>query len=215
MNVYRAAIKFLFEVTLGKSRVRPKLPTVLSETEVASLIAAVRSLKSRALIMLMYGAGLRVTEACSLRIADIDSARGLIRVTGKGGRGRHVMLSSRLLACLRKYWRAYRPPEDGYLFASRAGDAKHHDRKRVAKMLVAVGKRAGLRKHVHAHCLRHAFATHLLDQGTDLRTMQMLLGHSSIQTTARYLHLSTRHLAHTTSPLDRVEMPGAGEKAGA
>ena len=96
MNVYRAAIKFLFEVTLarpnvvaklGKSRVRAKLPTVLSETEVASLIAAVRSLKSRALIMLMYGAGLRVTEACSLRIADIDSARGLIRVTGKGGRG--------------------------------------------------------------------------------------------------------------------------------
>ena len=222
INVYRGAIKFLFEVTLsrpnvvaklGRSKVRAKLPTVLSEAEVTSLFAAVRSLKARALIMLMYGAGLRVTEACALKIADIDSSRGLIRVTGKGGKSRHVMLSSRLLTCLRDYWRAYKPPKDGYLFVGAAGDANvHHHPRSVAHMLLAVGKRAGLRKHIHPHCLRHTFATHLLEHGTDLRTLQMLLGHSSIQTTARYLHLSTRHLAQTASPLDRVEMPSEGGK---
>lgn len=217
VNVYLGAIKFLFEVTLcrpnvvanlAKVKVRTRPPMVLSEAEVASLLGAAKGLRARALIMLMYGAGLRVSEACALKVADIDSARGLLRVTGKGGKTRHVMLSPRLLACLRAYWKIHRPTPDGHLFAGRKGALnQHHHRRSATKMLFAVAQRAGLSKRVHPHCLRHTFATHLLEQGTDLRTLQLLLGHSSIQTTARYLHVSTRHLASTASPLDKLRLP--------
>ena len=177
------------------------VPVILSGGEVERILQAARSLKARALIMLMYGAGLRVSEACSLRMSDIDSERGVIHIgESKGSKSRYVMLSESLLQCLREYWRSFRP-KGVYLFPGRYG-RPFISRDSVADMAKKVCSQAGITKHISPHSFRHAFATHSLEIGTDVRTVQVLLGHSSIRTTAAYLHLSRRHLAGTASPLD-------------
>jgi integrase/recombinase XerD len=210
-KMHVAAIKFLYGVTLGRPeaavgvpwpKVPVKLPDILDGSEVERLLEAVESIQHRAIVMTAYAAGLRISEACTLRVTDIDSKRGVIHVRdGKRGRDRFVMLSPRLLGCLREYWRAVRPqgPE---LFPGGAAGSVVAPRTVRAALRKAVAK-AGIRKRVTPHVLRHCFATHLLEGGTDLRVIQVLLGHGSIRTTARYTQVSTRHIARTKSPLDR------------
>ena len=178
------------------------LMAVLSAEEVERLLEATESPKYRAIFMAAYGAGMRIGEVRRLRIDDIDSARGLIRVRdGKTGE-RYVPLGPRLLEALREYWRAYRPqgPE---LFPGR-GKTGVLTRTAVHKVLRQVAKKAGIEKHVTPHTFRHCFATHLLDTGTDLHTVQVLLGHASLESTAKYLHRSRQRLGRVQSPLDRL-----------
>jgi site-specific recombinase XerD len=214
-NSYRqcyAALKFLYEVTLGRSfevasiprhRGTPRLPIVLSGTEVERLLGAFHSPKHRTISMVMYAGGLRVSEACSLQVADIDSKRMLIHVReGKGGHQRCVMLSTRLLSALRTYWRQGRPLE--FLFPGKSG---HLGPEAVRTAVRRAAADAGLRKRVSPHVLRHSFATHLLETGTDLRVVQALLGHRHLQMTARYTKISTRHLQRIRSPLDLLGRP--------
>jgi site-specific recombinase XerD len=213
LGVYVAALHFLYGVTLDRPdvvrriayprRVTERLPEILSPGEVTALLAAVRSLKHRAMVMVAYGAGLRVSELCALTAADIDSARMLIHVrAGKGDKDRYVMLSARLLATLRAYWRQ-RPPRGDYLFPSpRPGQPL--SRKAIWHMLRRAAGRARLRKRVTPHVLRHSFATHLLEAGTDIRVIQVLLGHRSLRTTARYALVSRAHVGTVRSPLDTL-----------
>jgi len=212
LRMYLGAIAFLYATTLGRPEVvaripwprdgRRKLPDILSLAEVERLLGAIDTIKHRAIITTAYGAGLRITEACSLQVGDLDSGRGLIHVRdGKRGRDRYVMLADTLLAALREYWKVVRPtgpylfPGHGRDFISpgAVGDALH---KAVAA--------AAITKHVTPHTLRHAFATHLLEAGESIRVIQALLGHSSIRTTARYTHVSAAHVGRTKSPLDRL-----------
>lgn len=207
------AIRFLYAFTLGLPEVvagiiwprqTHKLPDILAPEEVEAVLAHVEPLGHRAIVMAAYGAGLRITEACRLAIGDIDAKRGLIHVRdGKRGRDRYVMLPGRLLAVLREYWRQARPRgqqlfpgtgKTGVITPDAVGEALH---KAVRK--------AGLAKRVTPHALRHAFATHLLETGSDIRIIQVLLGHASIRTTARYAQVSAKLIAQTTSPLDRLQ----------
>jgi site-specific recombinase XerD len=220
-NVNLAAIRCLLASTLGdKSRgvtvgipnaKRPRrCPEILSGSEVARLLDATESPKYRAIFMLAYGAGLRVSEITSLRACDIDSERMLIHVPeGKTG-PRHVMLSPRVLAALRIYWKDARPkgPE---LFPGgrRQNPGTRLTRESINKVLAQVGRKAGIKKHVHPHMLRHCFATHMLEAGADVRSVQVLLGHACLQSTTTYLHLSRAHLRATPSPIDLL-----GTKAG-
>jgi site-specific recombinase XerD len=213
--VYVAALQFLYRVTLDRPavvqrlayprRVGQRLPQILSPTEIAQLLAAVRSLKHRAMVMVLYGAGLRVSEMCALVPTDIDSQRMLIRVrAGKGDKDRYVMLSPRLLTTLRAYWRQ-RPPRGPYLFPSpRPGHPL--SRKAVWHVLRRAARRARLRKPVTPHGLRHCFATHLLEAGTDIRVIQVMLGHRSLRTTARYVLVSRHHVGTVESPLDALPL---------
>jgi integrase/recombinase XerD len=208
-----AALRFLYVKTLGRPFMAGKiayprrpnhLPTVLSQEEVARLLDATRSLKDRALVMTMYGAGLRVSEACRLTAADIDSHRNVIHVRqAKGKKDRDVMLSPVLLETLRVYWRNRQPRR--WLFPGTRPD-KPITTKAVFLMIQKTGARAKISKTVSPHVLRHSFATHLLESGTDLRSIQMLLGHSDVRTTIVYLHLSQRHIRNIASPLD--SLPG-------
>lgn len=214
-GVYVSALKFLFEVTLERPEVvasipaprRPRvLPDILSHEEVARFFEHVHSMRQRALLMTAYGAGLRVSEACNLRVEDIDSSRMVIHVRGgKGAKDRFVMLSPRLLETLRLYWKTRRPPRP-FLFPGRTGD-KPITRGAVHKAVRAACLAAGITKHVSPHKLRHAFATHLLEAGTNLRVIQALLGHASINSTARYASLAKLHAQHVTSPLDLLPNP--------
>lgn len=209
-KIYVAALKFLYTVTLDRPEVvRPffmpkipeKLPEILSGKEVEALFRAVRDVKYRAVLMTSYGAGLRISEACSLRIEDIDSKRMLIRVhDGKGGRQRYTILGERLLVVLRTYYKHQRPAGP-YLFP---GGSKNSpiSKDSVREVLRKAVKKAGITKRVTPHVLRHSFATHLLESGTDIRVIQVLLGHRSIRTTTQYAQVSTRHIARTQSPLD-------------
>ena len=215
-KMFVAAIKFLYGVTLGRPEVAvrvpwPKvgrtLPDILSLDEVQRLLGAIDSLKHRVILMAAYGAGLRIGEACGLQVSDIDSARGLIHVRqGKGKRDRYVMLSARLLAALRAYWKAARPTGT-LLFPGQKADTCISAEAVRDALRVAVDK-AKITKHVTPHILRHSFATHLLEGGTDIRTIQVLLGHGSIRTTTRYTQVSAAHIGRTQSPLDRL--PAAG-----
>ena len=210
MKVHIAALKFLYGVSLGRPEVvesirmprsRRKLPDVLSGSEVEAVIGAIESMKYRAVVMVMYAAGLRVSEACGLRVSDIDSDRMVIRVKdGKGGRDRYVMLSKRLLAILRQYYRAERP-KGPYLFPGKKLDSPITSDS-VRRVLKAAARASGVTKRVTPHVLRHTFATHLLESGTDIRTIQVVLGHQSIKTTQLYAQVSRRHVARTKSPLD-------------
>lgn len=206
-----AALRFLYVKTLGQSFMaekipypkRPKhLPTVLSQEEIERLLNAVRSLKHRALLMTLYGAGLRVSEACRLTIDDIDSSRMVIHVRqAKGKKDRDVMLSPVLLETLRQYWRGSRGKP--WLFPGYAPD-KPITTKAVFLMVQSAAARAKIAKTVSPHTLRHSFATHLLESGTDLRTIQLLLGHADMRTTIIYLRVSQHHIRKIVSPLDRL-----------
>ena len=209
-NLALSSIRFLLRSTTGKdvaaSIPRAKTPrtlvTVLNAEEVERLLAATESPKYRAIFMAAYGAGLRIGEVRQLCVEDIDSARGLIHVRhGKTGE-RYVPLGNRLLTALRDYYRAYRPTGP-QLFPGR-GKTGVLTRAAISKVLRQVVKKAGIDKRVTPHSLRHCFATHLLDAGTDLHTLQVLLGHASLNSTAKYLHLSRQKLRQVKSPLDRL-----------
>lgn len=212
-KVYVAALKFLFAHVVGRPevlhalpnpRVPRTLPVVLSGTEVEALLGAVESLKYRGVIMCTYGSGLRVTEACTLRPGDVDSKRMLLHVANaKGARDRYVPLPERLLDGLRAYWIAARPRRDGYLFPD-SSDESHIDPRSVRHVLARAAEAIGMRKRVSPHVLRHSFATHLLELGTDIRVIQALLGHASIRSTARYTRVGGPLLTRTKSPLDAL-----------
>jgi len=186
-----------------------RLPDILSREEVERLIQSAGTPLHRICILVLYATGLRREELVQLKVEDIDSARMLIHIRqGKGKKDRKVMLSPRLLTELRDYWRSANPKPQTYLFPSQAGsnaDVPMSD-KTVWSAVREAATRAGLEKRVHPHTLRHCFATHLLESGADLRTIQLLLGHADLKTTSRYLHLSERHLKAASSPLDSLSL---------
>ncbi len=216
-NVVASALQFFYRVTLKRRetefclprpRVPSRLPQILSREEVAALFENTANLKHRAFLMTTYGGGLRLLEACHLKVADIDSDRMTLRVEqGKGAKDRYTLLSPRLLNELRRYWMACRPKL--WLFPS-SRDADHPMNPHSAQRIFYAAKdRAGITKAGGIHALRHAFATHLLEAGMDVHTIQRLMGHGSLSTTARYFHLAQKHLSGTASPLDLLERPGA------
>ncbi len=215
IHIIVAALRFLFKVTLKKDwtfedviplpKKQQKLPIVLSPEEVQRFLACVQSTKHRAILTTCYAAGLRISEAVHLKPAAIDSKRMIIRVEqGKGQRDRYVMLSPKLLETLRNYWRRQRPKE--WLFP---GDLPGQpiSKNAVEQACEKAHRLSGLSKPVTPHCLRHAFAVHLLEAGTDVRTIQLLLGHRSLSTTARYLRIATSKVCATSSPLDLLPHP--------
>jgi integrase/recombinase XerD len=219
VNSFVAAAKFLYNVTLEtpwpegvlpRARVPQKLPVVLSTVEIDEFFRHVCTIRYRAALMTAYGAGLRVSEVVALRIGDIDSNRMLIRVRqSKGGKDRYAMLSPRLLEVLRCWWRSQmqprRPkpsPEDWLFPGVRRG--RHMNTESLQTVCREAARLAGIGKRVTVHTLRHSFATHMLEGGTDIRLIQALLGHGSIQTTTRYAAVSPNAIAHASSPLDRV-----------
>ena len=217
-----AALRFFFVRTLKRHDFRqdlpyPKkqrrLPTVLSLEEVARLIDAAGNLLQRTLLMILYGTGMRRTEVSQLKVSHVDSQRMILRVErGKGGHDRDLPLSPALLETLREYWRWEKPTT--YLFPSSDGHRGKNQPmsdKTVWYACTEAARHAGIPKRVTPHTLRHSWATHLLEAGTDLRTIQMLLGHGDLETTAKYLHLSQRHLHAVANPLDQLPISNAKE----
>jgi integrase/recombinase XerD len=212
LSMYVNALKFLYNVTLKRPEAvkgishpkRPKtLPVILGPEEVLRILAAIRSVKYKAIIATAYAAGLRISEVCGLRLADIDSQRMRIHVReGKGKKDRLVMLGESLLALLRQYYQEVRPPGE-YLFSGQKPQ-RPISTTAVRKVLRKVIRETGLAKKVTMHTLRHCFATHLLEAGTDTRILQVLLGHSSIRTTLRYTHITDRLVQKLVSPLDII-----------
>ncbi|MCI0356671.1 MAG: site-specific integrase [Acidobacteria bacterium] len=205
---YVCALRFLYKITLRKpwdiDRIpypKPErhLPAILSREEILRFLGSIPNLKHRAVLMTCYAAGLRVSEAARLKPADIDSSRMVLYVRqGKRRKDRMVPLSRTLLDLLRVYWRAVRPRQ--WLFPGRYG--QHLNIRTVQHACLRARRRLGLKQRLTVHTLRHSFATHLLEAGTNLRTLQLLLGHASLRTTAVYTHVSTRELLSVTSPLD-------------
>jgi site-specific recombinase XerD len=206
------ALRFFYRVTLPRDwdvkesipyhKRRKRLPVVLSREEVAALLETVSNQKHRVILQTAYGTNLRLSEVLHLRVSDIDSQRMTVRVEqGKGSKDRYVMLSTRLLAVLREYCEAYRPKT--WLFPG-----QHAGRplgpSSVQKVFKDARQKAGLVKPASFHSLRHSFATHLLEAGTDLRRVQVLLGHRCLQTTAKYTHVTEDGLRKTKSPLDQL-----------
>ena len=213
-----AALRFFYIKTLKKAwsiaetpypKKQHRLPTILSQEEVARLIDAARTPFHRTLLMTLYATGLRCAELTRLKVSDVDSQRMVIHVRGgKWGKDRDVMLSPKLLAELRKHWHRLRRKPSEWLFPSNRWHTGDHpiDTKTPRYACQHAAKRAGLKKAVHPHMLRHCFATHLLEAGADLRTIQILLGHHDLKETSVYLHLSQRHLRATPSPLDSLPL---------
>ena len=212
-----AALRFFFVKTLKRHQFRDflpypqdrrRLPTVLSREEVSRLINAAGTLFRRTLLMTLYGTGMRRAELAHLKVSDIDSQRMIVRVVaGKGGKDRDLPLSPALLEILREYWRWRKPRL--YLFPTRTCRRRLDQPISDKTVWIAcneAARRAGIRKRVTPHTLRHSWATHLLEAGTDLRTIQVLLGHGDLETTAQYLHLSQRHLQAVTNPLDSLSL---------
>jgi len=210
-----AALRFLYKVSLQKdwrfedvipAPKRPQtLPIVLSPEEVLQFLGCVGSAKHRAILTTCYAAGLRISEAVRLTVPAIDSARMVIRVDqGKGQKDRYVMLSPKLLKTLRDWWRVERPQQ--WLFP---GDipGRHISMDAVEHACQKARRRCPIPKPITPHSLRHAFAVHLLESGTDVRTIQLLLGHRSLATTARYLRIATSTVCSTTSPIDLLPRP--------
>jgi len=215
INTFVSAVQFLYLVTLEmpwekhdfpRARLEEKLPVVLAPDEIQHFLDHIHGIKHRAVLLTCYAAGLRISEAVSLKISDIDSARKLIRVEhGKGGKDRYAMLSPALLEILRAYFRILRPSPP-WLFPSWRPHL-HLTAGAVQTACREAWKRSRLGKRVTPHGLRHAFATHLLESGTDSRIIQALLGHSRIETTARYLAVSPPTIGKTASPLDLLLTP--------
>jgi integrase/recombinase XerD len=215
--VATGALRFLYKITLKRTWAveeipmpkRPrKLPEILSPEEVRHFLDAIINHKHRAILMTAYAAGLRVSEATHLKVTDIDSQRMMLRVEqGKGMKDRYVMLSPRLLDVLRTYWKSARPTQ--WMFPGEV-PGQPITREAVGLACQKAPRDAGITKPITPHALRHAFATHLLESGADLRTIQLLLGHRSLATTARYLKVATTTVCATTSPFDllpKVEPP--------
>jgi integrase/recombinase XerD len=217
-----AALKFLYAHTLERPEEivgipwpkTPKpLPDILSGSEVSCLLESIRSLKHRAITMTAYGTGMRISEVCKLRPADIDAKRKLIHIRdGKRGRDRYVMLPKVLLEFLREYWKRVRPLGD-WLFPGSA-PSKPIGAAAVRDALRKAAADTGIAKKVTPHILRHSFATHLLENGEDIRTIQVLLGHGSIRTTERYVKVSRDHVGRTKSPLDILGTKRGRKKLG-
>ncbi len=213
-----AALRFFYTKTLKKvwsieetpyPRKTFHMPTILSQEEVAQLIDAAQPPFHRTLLMALYATGLRRAELARLKVSDVDSKRMVIHVRGgKGRKDRDVMLSPKLLETLREHWRGLQRKPSAWLFPGNrwhTGDTPI-DTKVVWNACKEAAQRAGIKKQVHPHTLRHCFATHLLEAGADLRTIQVLLGHRDLKETTIYLHLSERHLHATASPLDSLKL---------
>ena len=208
-----AGLKFLYRTTLKREwpvekikhpKRRRKLPVVLDLSEVESLFSVTRNLKHKAMLMITYSSGLRVSETARLKMTDIDSKRMTVRIRqGKGG-DRYSILSQTALEQLRQYWKKYRPTQ--WLFDGQKKD-DHITAHTIQCIFYAAKKRAGIKKPASVHTLRHSFATHLIEAGTSLHHVQLLLGHRSPTTTTVYLHVSRLNLAQVTSPLDRAAKP--------
>jgi len=209
-----SALRFLYAVTLKREwtvqhipapKKDQRLPVILSPQEVLRLLQAAPSFPHHVIFSTMYGTGMRVSEAVHLRATNVDSQRMMIRIElSKGHKDRDVQLSPKLLELLRCYWRRVRPGE--WMFP---GQIPHQPltRDAVGNAVAAASERAGLQKHTSPHSFRHAYAVHLLEAGTDIRRIQLLLGHRSLSTTARYLRLATTTVCATTSPLDLLPLP--------
>jgi integrase/recombinase XerD len=208
---YYQGLKFLYKNTLKREDVVEKircprgekrLPVVLDLAEVKTLLSVMENLKHRAILMVTYSAGLRISETARLKVSDIDSKRMMVRVQqGKGGKDRYTILSQTALECLRQYWRAYRPKE--WLFEGQK-EGTHVCISSIRQIFLEAKERAGITKQASPHTLRHSFATHLIESGTSLHHVQLLLGHRSPTTTTVYLHVSRMNLAQVTSPLDSI-----------
>ena len=211
INSAIAALRFLFNVTLERPDLaRPltsvhkprKAPVVLNQDEIIRLLEAAPGVKYKAAFGVAYGAGLRVSEVVSLKISDIDSKRMTLRVEqGKGQQDRYVLLSPQLLEWLREWWRAARPR--GWLFPGKDPINPLTERQ-LRRAVHAAAREAGIAKHVTPHTLRHSFATHLLEQGVDIRVIQVLLGHAKLETTALYTRVAVNTIRTVTSPLDKL-----------
>jgi integrase/recombinase XerD len=206
------SIKFYFEQVLGQNRKfyvidRPfkakTLPEVLSESEVKSIIDGIENLKHKCIILLIYSAGLRISELINLKINNIDAKRNQINIkAAKGNKDRYTLLSEKLLTYLRKYFIAFKPKE--YLFEGNSGHA--YSARSIQMIFARACEKAKIKKKVTVHTLRHSFATHLLENGTDLRYIQTLLGHSSSKTTEIYTHITSKGMEHIKSPLDKLDI---------
>jgi integrase/recombinase XerD len=209
LNATACALRFLYHTTLRTNwaieripypRRERRLPVVSSQDEVSFFLASIPNLKYRAILMTTCAGGLRISEVVSLRVTDIDSQRMVIRIEqGKGRKDRYVMLSPNLLEFLRAYWRVARPTH--WLFPGRCPD-RHISPCSVQQVCKKVSAALGLKKSITVRSLRHSFATHLLEAGSNLRVIQILLGHRSLQTTARYTHVARSTVCSTPSPLD-------------
>jgi integrase/recombinase XerD len=214
INRAMVALRFFFRVTLRRpealdyipiARTQQRLPVVLSQKEVARLLVATPSLKWRTALSVAYGAGLRASEVVGLKVSDIDSERMRIRVQlGKGRRDRDALLSPHLLKALRAWWKMTRPPV--WLFANRLNAFEHVTPRSLNRAFHDALARSGIRKAACLHTLRHCFATHLLEQNVDLRTIQVLLGHRKLETTAVYTHIAGKTLKGIASPLDLLQL---------
>lgn len=226
MNSIVSALRFFFLHTLDRpdlarklvrmKRIR-KLPVVLSPDEVARLLGATRCLKHQAALSVAYGAGLRAAEVAALKVRDVDSERMLLRVErGKGGQYRNAMLPAGLLALLREWWKVGRQEgvmhPDGWLFPGQHY-LKPLSTRQLHRVVVEAGIAAGIDKRIGPHTLRHCFATHLLEDGIDVRIIQALLGHAKLDTTAYYTKVATRTMRNVTSPLDKLTAVTAGRGA--
>jgi integrase/recombinase XerD len=228
INSSVSALRFFFTVTLDRPdlsrrlvlvRHPRKLPDVLSVEEVGRLLEAAPGLKYKAALGTAYGAGLRVSEVAALKVDDIDSTRMLIRVEqGKGRKDRNAMLSPQLLELLRLWWREGKRrnvmPPHGWLFPGRSA-VEPISTRQINRAVHEAAEVAGIRKRVTPHTLRHSFATHLLEQDVDIRVIQVLLGHSKLDTTALYARVATKTIRSITSPLEHLKLLIAGESPGA
>ena len=213
-NQYVAALKFLYGVTLKQEfnitlipfhKRSIKLPVVLSREEVVQLYKAVSYIKHKAMILTLYSTGIRVSELVHLKVVDIDSKRMQIRIEqGKGRKDRYVRLSDKLLVELRLYWCSEKHKPKTWLFPGR--DIAPLCRSSVEMMVKKARENAGIQKHVTPHTMRHSFATHMLESGVDLRKIQLMLGHRSLRTTAKYLHVASNYIATTNTPLDTLDL---------
>lgn len=222
LKVSVAALRFLYATTLQRPdiavaiaypKVTSALPDILSGTEIHRLLDALEEPMYRAIVMTTYGAGLRISEVCTLRVQDIDSQRMLLHIRdAKGGRDRFVPLPERVLFTLREYWRAAHPTGPELFPGKEPGHPISVDA--VRHHLHEAALKAGLQKPVTPHILRHSFATHLLELGTDIRVIQMLLGHTSIATTLRYARVTPAHVARVQCPIDVLGTPRAKKALG-